>query len=49
MGCATAGIVGCCLPNPSDPSHEEQCYYSAAAASIGQAICKSPHTWSTTM
>jgi hypothetical protein len=48
-GCAAAGIVGCCLPKPNDPSHEEQCYYTTDAASIGQAICSSPHTWSTTM
>lgn len=48
-GCATAGLIGCCLPKPSDPSQEEQCYYSADAASVGQAICTSPHIWSTGM
>src|ERR1700690_1420123 len=49
MGCASAGVVGCCLPKTSGPSKEEECYYSAATAAIGQGICTSPHTWSTAM
>jgi hypothetical protein len=48
-GCASAGLVGCCKPLATDPSKEEQCFYSASAASIGQTTCSLGNkTWSTT-
>lgn len=50
MGCATTGIVGCCLPKASDPSKEEQCVYTAMEASVVMGLCTSKgQTWSTTM
>ena len=50
MGCATTGIVGCCLPKASNPSKEEQCVYTAMEASVVMGLCTSKgQTWSTTM
>jgi hypothetical protein len=43
--CHSDGVVGCCTQ--SDRSYN--CYYTAAAASAGQAKCTSPSTWSTTV
>ncbi len=43
--CHSDGVVGCCTQ--SDGSYN--CYYTAAAASAGQARCTSPSTWGTTV
>ena len=43
--CHSDGVVGCC--EQKDGSYN--CYYSASAASAGQAKCTSPSTWSTTV
>ena len=50
-GCPTAGLLGCCLPPATDPSHEEQCFYDASSLSIDMQLCSgmAGHTWSTTM
>jgi hypothetical protein len=49
-GCATTGIVGCCLPKASDASKNEQCVYTTAEASIVMGLCTNKgQTWSTTM
>lgn len=50
-GCPTAGLLGCCLPPATDPSHEEQCFYDASSLSIEMQLCSgmAGHTWSTTM
>jgi hypothetical protein len=49
-GCATTGLVGCCLPRANNPSKEEQCYYSATEAMTGMTLCTTMNrTWSTTM
>ena len=50
MGCATTGIVGCCLPKAGDASKEEQCAYTANEASVVMGLCTNKgQTWSTTM
>jgi hypothetical protein len=49
-GCATTGIVGCCLPKAGDASKNEQCVYTTAEASIVMGLCTNKgQTWSTTM
>jgi hypothetical protein len=50
-GCPTAGLLGCCLPPATDPSHEEQCFYDASSLSIDMQLCTgmAGHTWSTSM
>jgi hypothetical protein len=50
-GCPTAGLVGCCLPSASDPSHQETCYYDASSATLDMQLCgaMTGHSWSTTM
>ncbi len=46
-GCPTAGLLGCCQPNASDSTHEEQCYYDPAELSAAMSTCQT--TWTTTM
>jgi hypothetical protein len=48
-GCAPTGLVGCCHSPSSNPSKEEQCYYSASAATTGMSICNNGKTWSSTL
>jgi hypothetical protein len=43
--CHSDGVVGCCTQ--TDGSYT--CYYSATAASAGQARCTSPSVWGTTV
>jgi hypothetical protein len=48
-GCPTTGLVGCCKFANND-ADEEQCYYSATAASAGMSVCTSMKgTWGTTL
>lgn len=48
-GCATSGLVGCCHSPASNPSKEEQCYYSPSAATTGMSLCNNGKTWSATL
>jgi hypothetical protein len=49
-GCSTTGLVGCCKPSSSDPSQEEQCYYSASDESVYMNLCSMMgRTWSTSI